>query len=90
MKPIRDFVLIKPYPAEEKSEGGLFLPEQYRERSSKAHVVGVGRGTAEIKMEAKSGDTIFHIKNAGTEVLINGEQHFLIRQMDILSYVSNN
>jgi chaperonin GroES len=90
MKPIKNFVLIKPCPADEVSEGGLFLPESARERSSKADVVAVGRGTAAIKMEAKPGDRIFHIKGAGTEFIIDGESHFLINQMDILSYVTNN
>jgi chaperonin GroES len=90
MKPIKNFVLIKPCPADEVSEGGLFLPESARERSSKADVVAVGRGTAAMAMEAKPGDRIFHIKGAGTEFIINGESHFLINQMDILSYVTNN
>ena len=53
MKPIRDFVLVKPFMAEGVTEGGLFLPENYRERSCKAQVVSVGNGTAKIKMEAK-------------------------------------
>ena len=53
MKPIRDLVLVKPFMAEGVTEGGLFLPENYIERSCKAKVVSTGRGTAKIKMEAK-------------------------------------
>jgi len=59
MKPIRDFVLVKPFMADEITEGGLFIPEGFRERSSKAKVISVGRGTAKVKMEAKKDDCIF-------------------------------
>jgi chaperonin GroES len=90
MKPIRDFVLVKPCVADEITEGGLFIPENYRERSSKAEVVSVGNGTSKIKMEAKKDDIVFHIKGAGEPIIINDEMHYLIRQNDILAYVSNN
>jgi len=90
MKPIRDYVLVKPCEPDTMTEGGLFIPTSAMGRSSKAIVVAVGNGTAQIKMEAKAGDMIFHIQNAGDEYIINGEPHFLIRHMDILSYVSNN
>jgi co-chaperonin GroES (HSP10) len=90
MKPIRDFVLVKPFAPEEITEGGLFLPENYRERNCKAKVISVGRGTAKIKMEAKKDDVIFHIKGAGEPVILNNELVFLIRQNDILAYSTNN
>ena len=90
MKPIRDYVLVKPCEPDTMTEGGLFIPTSAMGRSSKAIVVAAGNGTAEIKMEAKKGDMIFHIKGAGDEFIIDGESHYLIRQMDILSYVSNN
>ena len=78
MKPVRDFVLVKPFMAEGVTEGGLFIPENYRERSCKA------------KIEAKKDDVIFHIKGAGEAIILNDELHFLIRHNDILAYVSNN
>jgi co-chaperonin GroES (HSP10) len=90
MKPIRDFVLVKPFMAEGVTEGGLFIPENYRERSCKAQVVSVGNGTAKIKMEAKKNDVIFHIKGAGEAIILNDELHFLIRHNDILAYATNN
>ena len=90
MKPIRDMVLVKPFAPEEITEGGLFLPEGYRERNSKAKVISVGRGTAKVKMEAKKDDVIFHIKGAGEAILLNDELHFLIRHNDILAYATNN
>ncbi len=90
MKPIRDFVLVKPFAPEEITEGGLLLPEGFRERNCKAKVISVGNGTAKIKMEAKKDDIVFHIKGAGEPVILNNELVFLIRQNDILAYASNN
>jgi chaperonin GroES len=90
MTPIRDLVLVKPFMADEITEGGLYIPESARERSCKAQVVKVGNGTAKVKMEAKEGDVVFHIKGAGEPFVIDGEYYYLIRQNDILSYVSNN
>lgn len=90
MKPIKNYVLIKPFMADEITENGLYIPEMARQRSCKAKVVAVGNGTSKLKMDAKEGDVVFHIKDAGTEVIINGEPHYLISQVDILSYVSNN
>ena len=90
MKPIRDMVLVKPFASEEVTEGGLLLPEGYRERNCKAKVISVGRGTAKIKMEAKKDDVVFHIKGAGEPVILNNELVFLIRHNDILAYASNN
>lgn len=90
MRPIRDFVLVKPCEPDNVTEGGLFIPSTAMGRNNRAVVVAVGNGTAKVQMEAKRGDMIIHIKNAGEEIIIDGEQHFLIRQMDILSYVSNN
>jgi co-chaperonin GroES (HSP10) len=90
MKPIRDFVLVRPFMADEITEGGLFIPEGFRERSCKAKVVSTGKGTAKIKMEAKKDDVIFHIKGAGEPVVENNELFFLIRHNDILAYASNN
>jgi co-chaperonin GroES (HSP10) len=90
MKPIRDFVLVKPFAPEEITEGGLLLPEGYRERNCKAKVISVGRGTAKVKIEAKKDDVIFHIKGAGEPVVFNNELLFLIRQNDILAYAIND
>ncbi len=90
MKPLRDLILVKPCPADEITEGGLFIPSNAQERSSKAVVVETGKGLKGIEMEAKKGDMVYHIKGAGSEFIINGEPHYLIRQVDILSYVTNN
>jgi chaperonin GroES len=89
MKPLRDLVLVKPCAPDNVTEGGLFIPTSVQARNNRAVVVEVGNGTSKIEMEAKVGDTVIHIKDAGEEVIINGEAHYLIRQNDILSYVLN-
>lgn len=90
MTPLRDLILVKPYPASETTEGGLFIPEPARKRNSMAKVVAVGKGTKNYPVEAKVGDSVIHVKDAGDEFIINGEKHYLIRQIDILTYVTNN
>jgi chaperonin GroES len=89
MKPLRDLVLVKPCAPDNITEGGLFIPANAQGRNNRAVVVEVGSGTSKIKMETKIGDTVIHIKDAGEEIIINGESHYLIRQNDILSYVLN-
>jgi chaperonin GroES len=90
MKPLHDLLLIKPCASDEVTEGGLYIPESARERSNKGEVIEVGIGTKLRPVEAKKGDIIIHIKGAGEEYVINGEKHYLIRQADVLSYVTNN
>jgi len=87
MQPLHNLILVKPCVADEVTEGGLFIPETARGRSSKAVVVEISKNK---KIQSKVGDTIIHVKGAGTEVLINDEPHYLMPEIDILSYVTNN
>lgn len=82
---LRDLVLVKPLIADETTEGGLYIPESVRTRNSMACVVSSGR-----KSLAKAGDTIIHIKEAGAEIMIGGEPHYIIRDCDILAYLTNS
>lgn len=90
MLPLRDLILVKPYAPLETTEGGLFIPESARKRNNMAEVVAVGKGTKNYPVECKIGDSIIHVKDAGEEIIVNGEKHYLIRQIDVLSYVTNN
>lgn len=91
-KAIMDNVIVKPFPSEEKSLGGIFVPDSARERNNKAWIVSYGNGTAKHKMKdgIGKGDVCFHIKDAGMEILINGEKHYIIKMQDILAYAKNN
>jgi chaperonin GroES len=87
IKPLSDRVLVLPNPAEEKTAGGLFIPDTAKEKPLMGKVVAVGPGTAEVKMEVKEGDTVLYGKYAGTEIEWEGEKYLIMRQSDILAIV---
>jgi chaperonin GroES len=78
--PIKENVLIKPFPSDEQTAGGLFIPESCREISNKATVVEAGKGTKEKPMQFSPGDIVFRVKDVGDEIIIDGEKHFLVKQ----------
>lgn len=85
-----DRVLVKPNEAEEKSAGGIIIPDTAKEKPQKGTVVAVGKGKyAEqtgnlIPMQVKEGDTIMYGKYGGTEISIDGEDYLIMRASDIL------
>lgn len=89
MKPIRTNVLVKPFPADEMSEGGIFVPLNARKESNKVFIIEVGNGTKDKPMRLKKGQVGFRVKDWGTEVIINGEKHFIMDQEAILALDEN-
>ncbi|MBO5805918.1 MAG: co-chaperone GroES [Tidjanibacter sp.] len=87
VKPLSDRVLILPNPAEEKTAGGLFIPDTAKEKPLAGKVVAVGPGTAEVKMEVKEGDTVLYGKYAGTELHIDGTDYLIMKQADIVAVI---
>ena len=87
VKPLSDRVLIEPNPAEEKTAGGLFIPDTAKEKPLAGKVVAVGPGTAEVTMEVKVGDQVLYGKYSGTEINIDGKDYLIMRQNDILAIV---
>lgn len=87
IKPLSDRVLIQPNPAEEKTAGGLYIPDTAKEKPLVGKVVAVGPGTSEVKMEVKAGDSVLYGKYAGTEVSVEGADYLIMRQSDILAIV---
>ena len=85
MKPIRTNILFKPLPPDEISEGGIFVPESARQTNNKGIIVEVGDGTKEKPMKLKKGDVAHRVKDWGTEVIIDGEQYFLMDQDAVLA-----
>lgn len=93
IKPLADRVLIRPLDAEEKSKGGIIIPDTAKEKPQEGKVVAVGPGRIAdsgelIKMEVKAGDKILYGKYSGTEVSIDGEEHLMMRESDILAVIS--
>ena len=85
VKPPSDRVLVLPNPAEEKTAGGLYIPDTAKEKPLAGKVVAVGPGTAEVKMEVAVGDTVLYGKYAGTEIHIDGEDYLIMKQADIVA-----
>ncbi|MFZ1520258.1 MAG: co-chaperone GroES [Ignavibacteriaceae bacterium] len=88
LKPLGDRVVVKPAAAEEKTAGGIILPDTVKEKPVEGTVVAVGPGKVTddgkaIKMEVKVGDKVLYGKYSGTEVTINGEEYLIMRESDI-------
>ena len=87
IKPLADRVLVVPAPAEERTIGGIIIPDTAKEKPLKGEVVAVGNGTKDEEMIVKVGDTILYGKYAGTELEIEGTKYLIMRQSDILAIV---
>ena len=85
MQPVRNQILIKPFPPHEVSEGGIFVPESARKENNKVTIIAVGRGTKEKAMRLKPGQVAYRIKDWGTPVDIKGERHYLLEDAAILA-----
>lgn len=89
LKPLNDRVLVKRLDSEEKTAGGLYIPDTAKEKPSKGEVVAVGPGKVaengnKIAMTVKKGDMVLFSKYAGTEIKIDGVDHLVMREDDIL------
>lgn len=87
IKPLADRVLIKPAAAEEKSSGGIIIPDTAKEKPLKGEVVAVGNGTKDEEMVLKPKDQILFGKYAGTELELDGEKYLMMRQSDVLAII---
>lgn len=85
IKPLADRVLVLPAPAEEKTIGGIIIPDSAKEKPLKGEVIAIGNGTKDEEMVVKSGDTVLYGKYAGTEIELDGEKYLIMRQSDILA-----
>ena len=87
IKPLADRVLIKPAAAEEKTIGGIIIPDSAKEKPLKGEVVAVGHGTKDEEMHLKAGDEVLYGKYAGTELEFDGQTYLIMRQSDVLAII---
>lgn len=91
IRPLQDRVLIKRINEEEKTKGGIIIPDTAKEKPQEGKVVAIGKGKVlEGKLqpvEVKVGDKILFSKYSGTEVKIEGEEHLIIKEEDILGII---
>ena len=85
IKPLADRVLVLPSPAEEKTIGGIIIPDSAKEKPLKGKVIAIGNGTKDEEMVVKPDDTVLYGKYAGTEIELDGEKYLIMKQSDILA-----
>ena len=85
IKPLADRVLVLPATAEEKTIGGIIIPDSAKEKPLKGKVIAIGNGTKDEEMVVKPDDTVLYGKYAGTEIELDGEKYLIMKQSDILA-----
>jgi chaperonin GroES len=85
--PLSDRVIVKPAPAEEKTAGGIIIPDTAKEKPQRGTVVAAGPGKKDEPVTVKVGDTVLYGKYSGTEIQIEGDDFLIMRESDILAIV---
>lgn len=84
MKPINDRVVVKPAPADEKTKGGIIIPDTAKEKPQRGEVIAVGPGKDGNDMNVSVGDIVLYGKYAGQEISWDGVDYLIMREDDIL------
>ncbi len=92
LQPLSDRVIVQPLEEEERTAGGILLPDTAKERPQQGKVVAVGPGRVNdegkrLEMTVKVGDKVVYAKYAGTEVVVDGEEYLIMSESDILAVV---
>ena len=87
IKPLADRVLILPAAVEEKTIGGIIIPDSAKEKPLRGEVIAVGNGTKDEEMILKAGDQVLYDKYAGTELDLDGTKYLIMRQSDVLAII---
>jgi chaperonin GroES len=93
MRPLHDRVIVKRVEEEARTKGGIIIPDTAKEKPQEGRVVAVGPGRREdgkvIKPDVKAGDRILFTKYAGSEIKLDGEEHVIMREDDILGVIES-
>ena len=92
IKPLADRVVIEPLQAEEKTSGGIIVPDTAKEKPQKGKIVAVGSGKVtesgeKVAIEVKVNDIVLYGKYAGTEVTVDGKEYLIMRESDVLAII---
>jgi chaperonin GroES len=92
IRPLQDRVIVKRLEEEEKTKGGIIIPDTAKEKPQEGKVIAVGKGKVTedgkvIPLDVKVGDKILFGKYSGTEIKIGGEEHLIMREEDILGVI---
>jgi len=92
VKPLQDRILVKRIEEEEKTKGGIIIPDAAKEKPQEGKVIAVGDGKildsgAKAPLTVKPGDKILFGKYSGTEIKVDGEEHLILREDDVLAII---
>jgi chaperonin GroES len=92
LKPLQDRILVQRVEEEEKTKGGIIIPDTAKEKPAEGKIVAVGNGKVgddgkRIPLEVKEGDRVLFGKYSGTEVKVEGEEFLIMREDDILGII---
>jgi chaperonin GroES len=92
IRPLQDRVIVRRIEEEEKTRGGIIIPDTAKEKPQEGKVIAVGKGKTTddgtlMKLDVKVGDKILFGKYSGSEIKLNGEEHLIMREDDILGVV---
>ena len=87
VKPLADRVLIEPAAAEQKTSGGIIIPDTAKEKPQRGLVVAVGNGKKDEPMTVKEGDKVLYGKYAGTEITVEGKEYLIMKESDIYAII---
>jgi chaperonin GroES len=92
IKPLHDRVIVKPLEREETTKGGIIIPDSAKEKPVEGKVVAVGKGKVlnsgkRVELSVSKGNKVLYGKYAGTDIKIDGEEHLILREDDILAIV---
>jgi chaperonin GroES len=92
VKPLADRVIVRALEAEEKTAGGIIIPDNAKEKPQKGEIIAVGPGKIsdsgqKIDMSVKKGDKVLYGKYSGTEVTIDGQEYLIMRESDVLAII---
>jgi chaperonin GroES len=85
LKPLADRVLVEAAAAEEKTAGGIIIPDTAKEKPQRGKVIAVGSGKKDEPLTVKIGDSVLYGKYAGTEINIEGKEYLIMRESDIFA-----
>ncbi|MDY0102462.1 MAG: co-chaperone GroES [Lentimicrobium sp.] len=87
VKPLADRVLIQPSAAEQKTAGGIIIPDTAKEKPQRGTVVAIGPGKKDEPLTVKVGDLVLYGKYSGTEITIEGNDYLIMRESDIVAVI---
>ena len=87
IKPLADRVIVEAAKAEEKTAGGIIIPDTAKEKPQRGKIVAVGKGKPDEPMTVKVGDTVLYGKYAGTEITIEGKDYLIMREADVFAII---